>query len=158
MAGDLQLERGLGRAFRLGIAAGLQTSFGKAMLSSEQFSLEGLDAVAGFVPGELAVDEGGTIRCELSRTTPVHIGRLKALFIPYLFTGAGIGRLAQPTVVEARDVRAAGVGGGVRWRQTLWEDGPQLSAGLEYASAYVNRPAGGARHSDRISASAAISF
>ena len=155
---NAQLDRTIRGPLRLAVYAGGQTSFGKPLFSSEQFSLEGPYAVSGPGPGELAVDEGFALRAELAWNLRVKRGAMSGVVTPYIVTAAGLGHVARPSAVEAQSLRVGGLGGGLRWRQQLWNGGPQLSASLEYARAYVNRPEGGTRRMDRIGASAALFF
>ena len=57
-----RLLQPLPRAFDLTLIARAQTSFHKALLRSEQFSLDGLDAVSSTSAGSFSTDEGVTLR------------------------------------------------------------------------------------------------
>ena len=65
---DAHLTQPLPAAFRIDLIGRGQTSFGKPMLVSEQFSLDGPQAISAYPSGTLNVDEGGTLRGELSRS------------------------------------------------------------------------------------------
>lgn len=96
------------------LIAKAQTGFGKAQFRAEQFSLEGSDAASAYVGGVTAVDDGTTLRGELSTHPKIGPGRYGITTAPYLFAAGGLGRLAQPTAVEPGSVRVAVFGGGLR--------------------------------------------
>lgn len=72
---DAHVTQPLPNEFRMDFFGRAQTSFGNPLLVSEQFSLDGPLAVSAYPSGTLNVDEGGTLRAELSRSfalgTPV---------------------------------------------------------------------------------------
>jgi hemolysin activation/secretion protein len=90
-----------------------QSSFGQPLYSSEQMSLDGADAVSGFDAGDLSVDEGATLRLELSpaRAYPLAWG---ITVVPYVFAAHGVGYLRGPTAVEQSFQRASSAGIGFR--------------------------------------------
>ena len=104
----------------------------------EQFFLDGPQAVSAYPSGSLPVDEGGTLRGELSRSFTVPGTPL--ILSPYGFGVVGVGRLDDPTIVEVALVRAASVGGGLR--STFDSPGgfQGVTLGLEVSRQYSNRP------------------
>ena len=90
------------------------TSFGKPLLRSEQFSLDGLDALSAFTPGSLSVDQGATVRAELGRPIALRWGGASGVLSPYLVAAYGLGEIQMPTAVEQHCIHASTFGAGVR--------------------------------------------
>jgi hemolysin activation/secretion protein len=135
---DAHLIQPLPEAFRFDLIGRVQATFGVPLLVPEQFFLDGPQAVSAYPSGSLPVDEGGTLRGELSRSFTVPGTPL--ILSPYGFGVVGVGRLDDPTIVEVALVRAASVGGGLR--STL--DSPDgyrgVTLGFELARQYSNLP------------------
>ena len=91
-----------------------QLSFADALLRPEQFALDGRDAVATLPDDPLTVDEGMTVRAELSRAIGLEGSSGTMILVPYVFGAAGWGRLNAPTVLEASMLSTASVGAGLR--------------------------------------------
>lgn len=88
-----------------------QVSASGALSSSQQFSLDGPDALSTFPLGRLTGDHGYSVRGELARPlypTPWFV------LAPYLFAAGGEAFLERPTAVEQKVLRAASFGAGVR--------------------------------------------
>jgi hemolysin activation/secretion protein len=100
------LPQGLQAAF---VARG-QTSFGRALMRAEQFSLDGLDGVSGYPTGTFTTDAGVTLRSELSRSFSVSYVALS----PYVFAAGGRGYDTKPTAVEQRNINVGAAGLGLR--------------------------------------------
>lgn len=109
-----------------------QSTLGKPVLRTEQFSLEGDGAITAYVGGISAVDEGGVARAELATTRQIALpGRQALTLAPYLFGAAGLGRIDRPTAAEPGQLQVAAFGAGARTQ--LGRNGPTLSA--EWAEA-----------------------
>lgn len=93
-----------------------QSSFGQPLMLAEQFSLDGSDAMSAFASGTFSVDQGATLRAELSRPVWIEIPAPESplRLSPYLFGAAGLGVIFLPTAVEQKDINAASAGLGVR--------------------------------------------
>jgi hemolysin activation/secretion protein len=117
-----------------------QTSFGKPLLVSEQFSLDGPLAVSAYPTGTLNVDEGGTVRIELSRPFALLGASAPLILSPYGFSSFGVGRLAEPTFVELASVRAGAIGAGVRSSIDIPGGYQGIALGLEVARQFSNLP------------------
>ncbi len=98
------------------LRARAQSSFGSALFRAEQFALEGTDGLSAYVGGRSAVDEGFVVRAEGSRRFRVETDRgAKPLNIaPYIFAGAGVGRINAHVQPERRHVGAVNIGAGAR--------------------------------------------
>jgi hemolysin activation/secretion protein len=109
---DAHVAQPLPEQFRLDLIGRAQTSLGNPLLVPEQFSLDGPQAVSSYPTGTLEVDEGVTLRGELSR--PFLIEAVPVILEPYGFGSFGVGRLIEPTAVELAVVRGGALGVGLR--------------------------------------------
>lgn len=99
------------RSLRFDLTLRGQTGFGKAMLLSEQFSLDGRNAISTPVSGTFLVDSGQTARIEAIATRAF---KLVPGFEPYLFVAQGYGTRARQTAVESDSVLVGATGVGAR--------------------------------------------
>ena len=108
---------------------------------SEQFSLDGPDAVSGFPTGTFIVDEGVFARAELGRTFTAPINGSFLAVEPYVFGAAGIGVIDQATAVQLAkiDVGSAGIGARTSFSAKTVPVGADLA--LELARYVSNEPA-----------------
>lgn len=90
-----------------------QTAFGQPTFRTEQFSLEGENALSAYVGGVTAVDEGVVGRVELSKRFQPEQGEALAA-VPYAFAAVGWGRINSPTAAEPNTVGATSFGFGAR--------------------------------------------
>ena len=110
------------------------------MLVSEQFSLDGPQAVSAYPSGTLSVDEGFTLRGELSRPFAVPGFVAPLILSPYGFGSFGVGRLNDPTVVELATIRAAAVGAGLRSGIDMPKGYQGATLSIEVARQFSNVP------------------
>jgi hemolysin activation/secretion protein len=137
---DAHLTQPLPEGFRFDLIGRLQTSFGKPLLVSEQFALDGPQAISAYPSGTLNVDEGGTLRGELSRPFAVPGLGVPLILSPYGFGTFGAGRLIEPTIVELGVVRGGAVGAGLRSSIDAPDGYQGAILGLEVARQYSNLP------------------
>jgi hemolysin activation/secretion protein len=137
---DAHVVQPLPNEVRLDLIGRAQTSFGTPLLVSEQFSLDGPQAVSAYPSGTLNVDEGGTLRGELSRSFASIGAAVPLILSPYGFASFGIGRLVEPTIVELAVVRAGAVGAGVRSSMDFPGGYQGVALGLEVARQFSNLP------------------
>jgi hemolysin activation/secretion protein len=113
----LAVEARTERAFGNGMAASMQikgrTAFGRPTFRTEQFSLEGEDALSAYVGGVTAADEGVVGRAELTRRWPSEHDRALAI-VPYGFVAIGWGRINRATAAEPGTFVATSFGLGTR--------------------------------------------
>jgi hemolysin activation/secretion protein len=126
--------------FRMDFIGRAQTSFGRPLLVSEQFSLDGPQAVSAYPSGTLNVDEGGTLRVELSRPFALIGTAVPVILSPYGFGSFGVGRLVEPTIVELAVVRGGAVGAGVRSGIDIPGGYQGITLALEVARQFSNLP------------------
>jgi hemolysin activation/secretion protein len=137
---DLHIGQPLPEGLRLDVFGRAQASFGKPMLVSEQFSLDGPLAVSSYPNGTLNVDEGGTLRGELGRPFAVPEFPVFLTLSPYVFAAYGAGRLDDPTFIELPTIRATAIGVGLRSGVDTPDPYRGLALGLEFARQYSNLP------------------
>lgn len=126
----------LPRAFRLDLAGRAQTSFGDALLESEQMSLDSQNVLSGFDSGSIVVDSGLAGRIELSRGFVFSHESWASVVTPYVFGAAGRGSLEDPTAVEQESVTATSYGLGLRANIDTSEIG--LGGSLSFEAARHN--------------------
>jgi hemolysin activation/secretion protein len=137
---DARFTVPLPESFRFDLITRAQTSFGRPMLVSEQFSLDGPLAISAYPSGTLNVDEGATLRGEFSRPFWIPGPVVPIQLSPYGFGVFGIGRLAEPTVVELAVIQAGAVGFGVRSGIDVPGGYQGAALALEVARQFSNLP------------------
>jgi hemolysin activation/secretion protein len=137
---DTHLIQPLSEAFRFDLFVHAQTSFGQPLLTPEQFFLDGPQAVSAYATGALPVDEGATLRGELSRPFSVPSPVAPLILSPYVFGVVGAGRLDIPTVAEVTSVKAASFGAGVRSGVDLPGGYQGITVNFEVARQYSDLP------------------
>jgi hemolysin activation/secretion protein len=133
---DARLIQPLPQSFQFDLIGRGQDSFGKPLLVPEQLQLDGPLAVSGYPIGTLNVDEGASLRGELSRSLLVQGDGVPIDLTPYIFGAFGIGRLLEPTVLEVGVQRAASFGVGLRSNIDMPNGYQGASLGLEVARQY----------------------
>lgn len=113
LTGGFQHRRPLAQSLSLMIAGRFQIAFGDALPTSEQFSLIGSNEFSTFDSGTLQGDSGWVLRSELSRRFEVQGEGFPLTLSPYLFAGAGMAHLENPTAVEQGQTEAFTYGLGV---------------------------------------------
>ncbi|HTM77492.1 MAG TPA: ShlB/FhaC/HecB family hemolysin secretion/activation protein [Devosia sp.] len=120
--------------FAVSLSARAQTSFGDALVKSEQFGIANLGELSTFDSGALTGDSGWAVRAEASAPFDLSTGELSLAAAPYVFAAVGSVYLAQPTVLESAITNAASVGAGVRLGGAIGQAAPTLT--LEYGRAF----------------------
>jgi hemolysin activation/secretion protein len=116
------------------LSAGLagQTSFGRPMLTSEQFPIIGANMLSGFAAGTLAGDTGWVGRGEFGWSTQLPFLAEPHAIVPYVFAATGERRYEMPTILEIPVIRANNYGGGMRFQLAPQApDAPSLSGFVE---------------------------
>jgi hemolysin activation/secretion protein len=93
-----------------------QTSFGQALLRSEQIGIANTTGLSAFDAGSLVGDQGYVVRGEISSpwTLALPTSAVKAVASPYVFAAYGEVDLRDPTAIESASIRASSYGGGLR--------------------------------------------
>lgn len=109
------LRQPLPEAFELDLIGHAQTSFGAPLMLSEQFGLDGPEALSGFASGTFSVDQGLSLRAEIARPFTLALGGVPPLGLsPYVFGAFGYGQVVQPTTVQKGSIDAGSAGVGIR--------------------------------------------
>jgi hemolysin activation/secretion protein len=137
---DAHLFQPLSEGFRFDLFGRAQTSFGHPLLTPEQFLLDGPQAVSAYATGDLPVDEGATLRGELSRAFSVRGPVAPLILSPYAFGVVGAGRLDDPTAAEIASVQAASFGAGMRSGVDLPGGYQGLTVNFEVARQFSDLP------------------
>jgi hemolysin activation/secretion protein len=137
---DVHLIQPLSGGFRFDLFARAQTSFGQPLLTPEQFFLDGPQAISAYATGDLPVDEGATLRGELSRPFSIPGPVAPLILSPYAFGVVGAGRLDDPTAAEVALVQAASFGAGVRSDVDLPNGYQGLTVNFEVARQFSDLP------------------
>lgn len=133
-----RLTLGLPENFQFALIARGQTSFGQPLMITENFSLDGYEALSGFAGGTLNVDRGATVRAELSRSFAFELLGAQNYLAPYVFYAWGRGAHEWPFVSEFSTIRAETFGGGVRADTQLTGSPYGESLAIEFARSYSN--------------------
>jgi hemolysin activation/secretion protein len=113
--GHLEIDQALPHDFFLNFYAAGQDSFRRAMLTSEQFNIDGARYLSGFTAGALPGDTAWVVRGEFGHTFTAQLPYGGFVLMPYLFAATGERILEDPTVLELGDLHATNYGGGVRF-------------------------------------------
>ena len=111
-----------------------QTSFGDALVASEQTGLGGSEWISAFGAGKLEGDAGAAVRAELSVPVALPLpGGFNAAAAPYVFGAAGLAKLEAATALETRLTRAHAFGAGIRAGLSEASSPRSATVSLEYA-------------------------
>ena len=132
MSIDARLTTQLNETTQFVVFPHAQTSFGKAVLSSEQLSLDGAQSISNVPSGSYSVDEGMALRAELQHN--IAFKALNLPLSPYLFAAGGYGVLNDPTALETAQIRAAALGLGLRSQYAIGQS--NITASAEVAREY----------------------
>jgi len=108
------------------------------MLLSEQFALDGTEAISAYPAGTFNVDQGATLRGELVRPFAARFDGVGATVSPYLFGSVGRGWLFDVTAVEQSTINVGALGFGARSTVDVAAGSPGLSFGLELARQFTD--------------------
>jgi hemolysin activation/secretion protein len=138
ITGGVRVSQPLPGDMRFDLIGSGQLSMGKPMMLSEQFALDGTEAVSAFSAGTFNVDQGATLRGELVRPFAARFDAVAATVSPYLFGAVGRGWLFDVTAVEQSTINAGAVGFGARSSVDVAAGSPGLSFGLELARQFTD--------------------
>jgi hemolysin activation/secretion protein len=140
---SLTVRQPLPEAFELALIGHAQTSFGTPLMLSEQFGLDGSEALSAFASGTFSVDEGTTLRAELSHPFSLALGQAPALGLsPYLYGAVGRGFIDQATAAQKGVIDAGSAGIGLRTAVAVSPSGLPLGGTLavEFGRQFSNVP------------------
>lgn len=122
--------------FAFSLTGRAQTSFGKPLLQSEQFSIANITELSTFDSGAISGDSGWVLRFEPSFPFAIDREKVDLTVAPYLFGAVGTVYLHNPTILEAPKTEAASAGVGLRVGGMVGKVEPSLA--LEYGWAWRN--------------------
>jgi hemolysin activation/secretion protein len=121
--GHVELNQALPQGFSVMLAAAGQTSFNHALLTSEQFDIDGAKMLSGFTAGALPGYTAWAVRGEIGHATTLPFAAGGLVLTPYVFEATGERLYIDPTAVETASIHATNYGAGVRFN---------LQPGLNY--------------------------
>ena len=132
----------LPQGFQGALIATAQTSFGAPLFIAEQIGLDGTSAASGYPIGTFTVDQGATLRAELSHPIS-HFGPGALSLSPYVFGEAGAGQIFQPTFGQQGTIDASSIGVGVRTGLDVVGAPANGTFSIELARGFSNVPGEG---------------
>ena len=141
--GHIEIDQSLPQDFFANFYAAGQDSFHRALLTSEQFDIDGARYLSGFTAGALPGDTAWVTRGEFGHafTTQLPKGP-DVVWSPYLFGGTGERLLEDPTVLEVPSVHAVNYGVGLRFNVLPpSNEMPTASGFVEYSHRTTNEVA-----------------
>ncbi|MEM6340476.1 MAG: ShlB/FhaC/HecB family hemolysin secretion/activation protein [Pseudomonadota bacterium] len=106
-------QQPLGENLSLALSGRVQSSFGDALVTSEQFSITGAQELSSLDSGAVRGDNGWVLRGELSTQRRIDVAGLSLVASPYLFAAFGSVKRERPTTVETSRTDASAYGIGV---------------------------------------------
>jgi hemolysin activation/secretion protein len=144
--GQIEIDQALPQDFFDDFYAAGQDSFHRALLTSEQFDIDGAKLLSGFTAGSLPGDTAWIVRDELGRsfTTKFPSNGVAAgvAWSPYVFESTGERILEDPTSLEIGSVHATNYGAGMRYNVIPASDQmPNAYGFVEWSRRYTNETA-----------------
>jgi hemolysin activation/secretion protein len=140
--GHVEIDQALPQDYFINLYAAGQDSFHRAMLTPEQYDIDGIKLLSGFTAGALPGDTAWMVRGEFGRSFNTQLPAGAVTWMPYLFTATGERILEDATSLETASVHAVNYGAGMRFNVTPPSD--QMPAGygfVEYSHRTSNETA-----------------
>ena len=128
-----RIRRPINDSFNFSLAGRMQSSFGDALLTGEQFGIAGSQELSAFDAGAIKGDSGFVARAEVSMPMQKSYGETPLLISPYIFAAYGDVSLEAPTAQEAADLSATSVGLGVELNTLSKSNFSSATVRIEYA-------------------------
>lgn len=139
--GHAEINQSLPYDLFASVGASGQTSFNRALLTSEQYAIDGARMLSGFTAGALPGDTAWVVRGEFGRAFAVPVRSGGMTLIPYAFAATGERILENPTVLEIGSVHATNTGAGMRFNfAPSAESMPGAYGFIEWSHRYTNNP------------------
>ena len=113
--GHLEIDQSLPQDFFANFYAAGQDSFHRALLTPEQYDIDGIRLLSGFTAGALPGDTAWMVRGEFGRSITTQLPAGSAVWMPYVFSATGERILEQASVLETASVHALNLGVGMRF-------------------------------------------
>lgn len=141
LQGRFEVTQSLPEAFFVSLSGNGQTSFNKALLTSEQFDIVGARMLSGYTGGAFAGDTAWVVRGELGRPFALPNPVAPTLLTPYLFAATGERIFEQASALELGSEHASNVGGGLRMNVAGQQPVPtDLSGFIEFSRRHSDDP------------------
>ena len=140
--GHIEINQALPQDFFANFYAAGQDSFHRAMLTPEQYDIDGIKLLSGFTAGALPGDTAWIVRGELGRSITTQLPAGSAVWMPYVFAATGERILEDASVLEIASVHALNLGVGMRFN--LIPPSDQMPTGygfVEYSRRSTNEAA-----------------
>jgi len=132
-----------------------QTSFGQALMSSEQFGLVTASGLSAIDSGQLQGDGGYVARAELQSVRSMPAGSVLIDVAPYIYAAAGMASRIKPTALERSNISATSCGLGLRLGAAQAPSSRGLSVSLEYG---LSNRSDLSKTQDRVTVAAMLRF
>ena len=113
--GHIEIDQALQQDFFINLYAAGQDSFHRAMLTSEQYDIDGAKLLSCFTAGALPGDTAWMVRGEFGRSFTTQLPAGSVTWMPYVFQATGERILEDPTTLEIGSVHATDYGAGIRF-------------------------------------------
>lgn len=129
---SVRLDQPLASRLALQVTLRGQTSFGQALVRSEQIGLVSGIGLSAFASGRVQGDSGYVARAELQSPWTMPAGSVLLGLAPYVFGSVGMVTLERPTALERSSAQATSYGVGVRVGVARQASSQGLTLSLEY--------------------------
>jgi hemolysin activation/secretion protein len=137
--GQVEIDQALQQDFFANLYAAGQDSFHRALVTSEQFDIDGTKLLSGFTAGSLPGDTAWVVRGELGRSITTTGPSGSVVWMPYIFQATGERILEDPTALEIGSVHATNYGAGMRMNvMPPSPDMPNAYGFVEWSRRYTN--------------------
>jgi hemolysin activation/secretion protein len=120
--GRFEVNQALPYDFFASLAASGQTSFNHALLTSEQYSIDGAKMLSGFTSGALPGDTSWVVRGEIGHPFAFAVETGGLSVTPYVFAATGERVIKSATALEMKSIHATNVGTGLRFNLAPWSE------------------------------------
>jgi hemolysin activation/secretion protein len=139
--GHIEIDQALPQDYFINLYAAGQDSFHRAMLTPEQYDIDGIKLLSGFTAGALPGDTAWMVRGEFGRSFNTQLPAGAVTWMPYVFSATGERILEAPSLFagEIASVHAVNYGAGMRFNVAPPSD--QMPAGygfVEYSHRATN--------------------
>ena len=132
--GHIEIDQSLPQDYFANFYAAGQDSFHRAMLTSEQYDIDGTKLLSGFTAGALPGDTAWMVRGEFGHSFTTKLPAGGVVWMPYLFTATGERILEDATSLEIPSMHATNYGAGMRFNLLPQSDKMPSSYGfVEYS-------------------------
>jgi hemolysin activation/secretion protein len=160
VTGHLEANLALPSDFFAALKAYGQDAFGRPLLLSEQYDIDGANMLSGFTTGEFFGDSAWVVRTELGHAFSVALNPATLVATPYVFAASGEIDIFQPTAAQIGSVHVSNYGIGTRFNLPSWAYQIADTYGfVEASNGYVNQViAPMTAHSSRIFAGILVQY